>query len=329
MHVVLDRRDARMQIALDGSLRLTGSDLAAKLLGNTRLAITGIMDGADITASQITLDGSAMKANLEGTLKSKRLNYTFALDLTDLSRLAGTLQGTLALKGNAAGPTDKAELTATGSAVMATKGFARQRVAIELKAAGLPALSSGSITMGGRLDGAPLSLQAAVSGDKMRRATLLARWRSLDAKADLSMTADGALGGTAKLAIGRLSDIAAFIGNNLAGAADASIRLHNRRGKTDADVSGNISDLRMVSATARTASFRGSVNDVTGRPVVNLDLEADDISVEGWKGEAQAKLRGPSDELKIALSTNLADAGAAKLRAQGDAQLDLPSKRLW
>ncbi|MEP7356561.1 MAG: hypothetical protein ABI847_04935, partial [Anaerolineales bacterium] len=155
VHAVLDRRDTHMQAVLDGSLRLTGPSLPSRLLGKTRLAITATMDGEDITASHIALDGSTLKADLKGTLRNKRLNYILALDLTDLSRLTSTLQGTLALKGTAAGPTDRAELAATGSALVASEGFARQRVAIEVKAAGLPALSNGSVAMGGRLDGAP------------------------------------------------------------------------------------------------------------------------------------------------------------------------------
>ncbi len=328
LHAVLDKRDTRMQVALDGALRLTGANLAAKLLGNAQLALTGTMDGDDITASHITLNGSALKADLEGALRARRLNYTLALDLTDLSRLAGELQGTLTLKGTAAGPTDKVELAATGSALMATKGFARQRVAIELKAAGLPALSSGSLAMGGRLDGAPLSLRAALTGDKIRRATLLARWRSLDAQADLSIAANGAPGGTAKLAVRRLSDIAPFIGADLAGAADASVNFRNRRGATDADVNAEISGLRLASVTAQTATIRGSVSDVTGRPLLNLDLAAGDISAQGWKGGGQATLRGPLEGLKIALNTSLADANGGKLEAQGEAQLNLPDKQL-
>ena len=49
------------------------------------------MDGSDITASHIAFEGTAIKGDVEGTLRDKRLNYRLALDLTDLSRLAGTL----------------------------------------------------------------------------------------------------------------------------------------------------------------------------------------------------------------------------------------------
>ena len=171
--------------------------------------------------------------------------------------------------------------------MLATKGFARQRVTIELKANGLPALSNASLAMGGRLDGAPLSLRAAVTGEKARRATLTARWRSLDAKADLSMAASGALEGVAKLGLQRLADIAPFTGIGLAGAADASITFHTRRGKTKAGVDARFSGLGVDATTAQTMSVSGSVSDVTGKPHFDLDMAGSRIAVVGWNGDAR------------------------------------------
>lgn len=328
LHATFGRQDSRMTMALNGALRMTGANLPARLLGRSNITLTAALENSDVTASHLTLEGAAAKADIEGTLRRKRLNYTLALDLTDLSRLAGTLQGSLALKGTANGPSDRIEVAANGDALMASRGFARQRLAIELKAAGLPALSQATLAVGGRLDGAPLSLRAAVTGNSTRHATLAAAWRSLNAKANLSLAANGALDGTAGLALMRLADLAALTGTGLSGAAEASATFHDRHGRTDARTEIRVSGLNAASVAVQAATASGTITDLTGKPHFDLALAASHVAAQGWNGDAQARLQGPLDRLAITLDAAFADATAAKLAAHGEARLDLPRAQL-
>jgi translocation and assembly module TamB len=281
LHAALEQQDARLHATMDGTVLLQGTGLPARLLGRTQITLAMTMEDGDITASHLQLNGAAVKAEADGTMRRKRLAYGMTLNLTDLSRLADGWQG-------------------------------------------LPALSGATLTMGGHLDGAPLSLQASLTGAKARRAKLTAHWRSLDAQADLAITAGGALGGTAKLALRQLSDIAAFTGTTLSGSAGAAIIFHDRHGKTDADIDASIAGLAAASAKVQTVSLRGTVSDLTSKPHADLSLQAGNIAAQGWTGGAQAKLAGPLEQLQVVLETQLSDASAAKLTAHGAAQLDLP-----
>lgn len=328
LHATLDQQGKQSRLALDGALRMTGTGLPARLLGKARLALTAALDGEDITASHLSIDGAAVKAEAEGALHNKRLNYNLALNLTDLSRLAGSLQGALTFKAHAAGPLDQAELMGSGSADMATRGFARQRLVIEAKAQGLPAVSSASVALGGRLDDAPLSLRATVAGSTVRHIALTGRWRSLNADADLSRAANGALDGKAALALKRLADIAVFTGSTASGAANAAVTFHNRNGRTGADVDAMLSGFSLAPAAAQSVSLKGTVSDLTGKPQVDMALNAGQIAVQGWTGDAQARAQGPLDRLKLVLDAGLIDANGAKANAHGGAMLDLQHRQL-
>ncbi len=327
LHLLLNPEDAGMRIALDGRLNANGNTLPARLLGRSVLTATATVRDGDLVASHLRLKGAAVTADAEGSLRRQRLNYRLAFDLGDLSRLAKTLQGSLTLRGNASGPLNDVGLVAGGSATLATQGFARRRVDIDLKAEGLPAFKNATMMLDGRLDDAPLSLRAAWHGGRARQARLTARWRSLDARADIAIGAGSAWSGKAQLALPHLADITSFTGVALSGAADATVTLRPRGAKTDAAVTAALHDLRAGAASLDTASLRGRVGDVMGAPQFDLALILHRIAVQGWMGDAQGRVQGPVDRLAVSLESAFRNAAAAPLTARAAALLDTSRKQ--
>ncbi len=314
LHIAVVQADARMTVALDGKLDIQGTAIPARLLGrNATVAMQAVLEGGDLSQSRIRLQGAAIATDVEGSLRKGVLNYRLALDLKDLSRLTDSLQGTLSLHGDVHGPLKNAALSAGGAAVLATKGFARQRISIALQAQGLPAPRQAELTLDGRLNGAPLLLHAALKDASARQVTLAAHWRSLDAKGD--GTIGSALSGKLTFALRQLADIAVFTGGKLSGAADATVVLKPRGGKTDSLVQVHVRDLRLEALAAQNISLHGAIGDVTGKPLFALAAEAQGLAAQGFSGGAQAKLDGPLDRLAATFNTDLKDGDGAAVKA--------------
>jgi translocation and assembly module TamB len=329
LHITATQAGTQMTIALNGNLNTQGTAIPARLLGrNATLSLNAVLDGSDLTQSHVQLHGAAINTDVEGSLRKNVLNYRLALDISDLSRMANTLQGTLSLRGRANGQMGQAKLSVSGGASLATKGFTRQRVNIDFQAEGLPGLRAGQLTVNGRLDGAPLSLRAALKGDRTRQANLTARWRSLDAKADIAIGENSALSGKAVLGLRQLADIAVFTGATATGAADAAATFKAHGGKTDTLLQANIRDLHLDAANAKRVSLHGAIGDIMGKPRIGLVADIQGLTTQGFNGVAEGKLDGPLDRLTIVSSADLKDASGGSLKANAAASLNLTEKHL-
>ncbi|HKB95510.1 MAG TPA: translocation/assembly module TamB domain-containing protein, partial [Rhizomicrobium sp.] len=329
LHITLAQAGQQVTVALNGKLNMQGAAMPARLLGrNATLSMNTVVEGNDLIQSRVQLHGAAITTDVEGSLRKNVLNYRLVLDISDLSRMMNTLQGTLSLRGTANGQMGQAKLSVSGRTSLATKGFARQRVNIDLQAEGLPGLRAGRLTMDGRLDSAPLILRAALKGDRTRQANLTARWRSLDAKADIAIGENSALSGKAVLGLRQLADIAVFTGATVTGAADAAVTFKPHGGKTDTLLQANIRDLHLGAASARLVSFHGAIGDVMGKPRIGLAADIQGLTAQGFNGVAQAKLDGPLDRLTIVSSTDLKDGSGGPLKADAAASLNLTGKHL-
>jgi len=322
------QENMQVQVALDGRMRLAGDTLPARLLGDSSLTMTATARKTDLTASHVRLQGAGLTVDATGTVLSGRLNYSLALELNDLSKLAKTIQGTLALKGSATGPIHDASFTVGGAAVLATQGFARQRVSIGVKAEGLPAAKSASLTLDGRLNNAPLAMQATLTGTKTRQAKLTAHWRSWAADAAVAIGGDSNLSGTVRMAVRNLSDITPFVGTPLQGAADMAASLRPRSDKTDATVTAHLSNLKSSGISVATVTLSGSAADILGKPQLNVTGHVQQASAQGWTGDSDLSVQGPRTALAVALQARLTDPQNAPLNVQASANADLDRKQV-
>jgi translocation and assembly module TamB len=327
-HVGLKQDGSQNRIALDGKLNTTGTALLARLLGHqAALTLTATLSGSDLTASHIAMKGAGFSSDVEGSLRKGDLSYRLALDLPDLSRLAGTLDGALSLTGDINGPMDKAMLKASGTARMATKGFARQRIAIALEAQDLPKLTRARLSLDGQLDRAPVTLRAALDGDKTRRVSLDGKWRSLAAKADLAIT-QSLVSGTAKIALGQLADIAVFTGQTMQGAANVALTLKPQGDKSNVLLTADLRDVAMAGVAVHGANLHGGASDLFGKPVLGFSVTADGVNAQGFSGTAGGEVHGGLDRLAITLQTDMKDSIGGVLKTHAATTLDVTHSRV-
>jgi len=327
-HVALNRNGSQTQVTLNGRLTTRGTALPARLLGQrATLALNATLDGADLVQSHVQMEGAGFASDVQGSIRKGDLRYHLALNLSDLSRLAPTLDGALALTGDVSGPLGKAALTAGGAASMATKGFARQRIAITLAAQDLPALTRARLALDGQLDKAPLTLHATLNGDKTRQVALDAKWRSLTAKADLSI-AQSLVSGSARIALGQLADMVVFTGQTMQGAANAALTLKPQGGKSNAQLVADLHNLMVAGVGVHNATLHGNASDLFGKPVLNVSAAADGVAVQGFAGNAGGDLHGGLDKLAITLRADMKDSTGAPLTTSTAASLDVTHKQL-
>ncbi|HEX4637841.1 MAG TPA: translocation/assembly module TamB domain-containing protein [Rhizomicrobium sp.] len=326
LHIALAQDDKRLHMVVNGVLDAQGTAIPARLLGRkATLTLDAMLEGSDLTASRMQVKGAAVASDVSGSLRKGVFNYRLGLDLSDLSQLTPRLQGSLNLRGTVGGPLGKETLSASGFASLATPGFARQRVNLTLQANGLSALQDAKLGLEGRLDDAPVLLAAAWHNS---RASLTARWRSLDAKANIAVDKNTTLAGQAHFAMSRVADIAILSGETLEGSAEASVIFKPRNGKTGATIDATIEKLKTASLGAQKLSLHGTVDDATGAPALGLGAAAQGLAAGDFKGTAQAQLKGPLDRLDIALSSDMKDSQAAVLKAGATGRLNLSSKQV-
>jgi translocation and assembly module TamB len=321
LHVSVADDGKRLHLALNGKLDTQGTAIPARLLGRkATLDMDATLEGADLTQSHMQLNGAAIASDVSGSLRKGVLNYRLALDVSDLSRLAAALQGTLRLRGNVNGPLGKEDLSASGSASLATQGFARQRVNIALQATGLANLQEAKLNLDGRLDDSPLLLRAAW---RKQQASLTGRWRSLDAKAGIQVGKNTTLAGQVHLTLRQMEDLAVFTGQAIEGSAEATVLFKPSGGKTGAAVDANVKGLRQGTLAAQNLSLRGTVQDVMGKPGLALALAAQGLTAQGFDGAGEAHLDGPLDQLNITLAGAMKDVTGAAWKAKADARANL------
>ncbi|HVV26512.1 MAG TPA: translocation/assembly module TamB domain-containing protein [Rhizomicrobium sp.] len=328
-HVTARRSGTQTEVALKSTFDTQGPAVPARLLGRKAvLDLDAALDGNDVARSRLHVTGAAITADVSGSLQKNILNYRLALDLSDLSRVAGTLLGTLRLRGNVNGPIHDAAVSASGTASLATKGFSRQAINIELQAEGLPSLRTARLDTAGRFDGAPLAVHAALAGGRTRPITLSARWKSLNATANITMPQGTAASGKANVAVARLADFAVFTGNQIAGSANAALTLKARGAKTDATLQAQLQDLKTGDTAVHTVGLNGTASDILGKPAANLALAVQGIVAQGFSGDAQARIDGPADRLALTFDTSLKDNGGQTAKAGAAALLNLSRQQI-
>ncbi|HSM96209.1 MAG TPA: translocation/assembly module TamB domain-containing protein [Rhizomicrobium sp.] len=296
-------------LALDARLKTEGTALLARMLGrDATLTFRANVVGSDIASSTVTLRGAGVTSDVKGSFRDRKLDYTVALGLPDVSRMAPAMNGTVSLTGHVTGPLETAHLQMSGGGDLASRGFAPQRIGISLQATGFPGPSSARVRVGGRLDNASIAIAGDLtSGHGSRNTKLSADWKSLNARADVTLANGGAASGKAALELGRLSDLAGFIGTALDGSLSAAIDFKPAGKGSRATLRAQASAIRAGDVKIGAATANGVIDDVFSKPSLALNASAQKIDARGFSGAANARLDGPLDKLGIALETRLLD----------------------
>lgn len=295
-------------VSIKGGVNAQGASLAARLLGKATVSGDARFDSAGISRSRLQVDGAAVAMRLDGALRQSLLNYNVSTDVKDLSRLSSTLTGQAGMSARITGPVNHAGFQATGTADIARKGAPRQRINLRMEAQDLPALTSASFKANGRLDGASLALDAALTGKGGRRTVRVAGdWKSLRLRADVALPAGASPTGRGTLNIGTLADVAPFMGMRTEGKVSLAAQLAGSGGARNLTVQGRADSLVQNDARVETVTVDGTVNDLFSAPNLAIHYNASGISAQGWSGGGDGTLRGPLQSLEIGLQSRLTD----------------------
>ncbi|MDR3528787.1 MAG: translocation/assembly module TamB domain-containing protein [Rhizomicrobium sp.] len=320
------RNATGLDLTAKGTVSVTGTSAIAKLLGKTVLEATAHLGAEGALALRTNLKGAAIRAEISGSQRNGRRDFTGDVGITDLSRLSATIAGSFSLRGSLQGPVDNAKLTLNGTAAAATKGMARQTITIAAEASGLPKLKAATLRLAGSFDGAPVKLNSDIApagADAWKLSIAEGSWRS--ARLGGAVTLAGtALRGSLQLAVANLADIAALAGVPLSGTIAADTEL--QPGLATVHLVGNA----IVSGTATLGHVElgGTIHDPLGSPVLALTLNIPQLTTSAVSGSAALRLNGPPNALSANLTTALTLTDGHHFSVDADASADTSAKHL-
>ena len=363
---LIDQVGDDFRVAANGTVNAARGEgpLPQLIGGNARVAINATVNGSDIALSDARLEGSAANIQVSGRVRDNDIELDWRFGLSDLSLLADQLVGDLSAQGQAQGPWRTARVQATAVANVGTPAIQRQQINISLNAIGLPRPESGTFSAQGRFDDAPLSLEGELAREEggLRATIERGAWKSLDARADVSIPDAGDVSGTATWRLARLGDIATLIGEPIAGSVQGDVELRLRDGDTSAEITaraqdieyantnvesiegdanfamrGDVSSVRIEAraneisaedATIGTATINGRIDNPFDGPSLALAVDAARLTAASFSGGAKAQIDGPTDAIGIRLEWTPRDSEGNAAEISTAARLDLPQQRL-
>ncbi len=318
-------------VKVDGTANFTGGQAPVPtLLGPTTYGVTASLVGQDITITRAVVDGRAAHAAVTGSDAGGTLALAWHLALTDLTAASPQVVGALEAGGRIDGPPSGLAVQADIKGDVGTKSVPRGPVTVAVRAEGLPANPSGTITAQGRLAGAPLDLDASVThrADGGLHAVITrASWRSLAASADLVLPHAASVPvGTLSLRMTRLADLSPLVGQAIAGSVTARIATTASGGRPDARIDIQAQDIASARATLARLSLTGSVRDPATNPEVALVLSLDGLAASGVAGRARVTADGPQTALLLRTTAALTVSDAPATLA-ASARLDARARQ--
>jgi translocation and assembly module TamB len=219
------------EMEAEGWVRLERAPLAALAGEETRFALAATRRGDVVALDRLEIDTPGLRLSGSGRWDGARGEAALEASLPDLALLAAPLRGAARLVLRAEGTPQDVALTLSGSGVAGTEGFAPLPLVLEGRASGLPSAPKMSLSARATLEDAPLALElegARAADGTLRLDVPAASWKSLQAQAALTLAPGDVLPqGTARLELGRLEDLRAFVpglpaGRVLAEAARAA-----------------------------------------------------------------------------------------------------------
>jgi len=321
LNVTAARAGEKITLDMQGGIRADGASLLARMLGrDARLTFHTLVSGSDVQDSRVQMRGAGFDTAISGNYRSGRMDFRVAAGLTDLQRLSPVLDGAMQMSGTVRGEVAKAAIDLSGSADMASRGFKRQRIALKVRATGLPNPTEARVTGNGGFDDAPFALaadwKAAGSG---HAAKLSLGWKSLALNADIALPLKGALGGRATLEQKDLGDLKSFVGMELRGDLKAAADLSNQNSKQQIALHLTANALRVADAALNVLTADGAVADAFDAPRLDVRLTGDGLATNGITGGAKALLSGPLDALAATVTADLRDSDGQPAHLAADA----------
>ncbi len=314
-----------------GTVDGSGAALLSRLMARgTHVAVHFRMArNGDFAIDKANVAGAGLKLDASGAQKDGGLDFTWKAELPDVSRVVPSLRGRLAGQGRMQGPQKTFAVSATGNGALATQGYEQGPLTFTLNAQGVPDRIAGSLSLQGRLDAAPLRLEAAFDprGNGVTHIALKTLdWRSAHAVGDFVLPRNArGLTGSSDIHIGQLADIGVLIGQTLKGAAQGRITITGDGARTMSDVHITANGFAVAGVTSNTMAIDGRIADPLGTPDAALTVKTGGLVVAGFTGNADAKVNGPLAALRVAMTAQVKD-GDSVFPLGADATVDTDRK---
>ncbi|CAD6879621.1 Inner membrane component of TAM transport system [Methylomonas albis] len=331
-HGMLTLKAARQadgsKLEIAGILGLSGGSSWARLLGESAkfdLSMAG--EKENMTLSWLQLDGKALSLSAHGELDSGNADFEWQAQLNDVSAIADTASGKLAIEGSLNGERDDLTLEAKLNGNLKSQGYPGGPIKAALQLQHLPDAPDGRINLNGELIGSPIEVRLAVDspgGKTIRLDIDQADWKSTRASGGLTLTRDNSPpAGKIVMKINRLADFRPLLGQPLSGSADATLELGERGGRPLAKIGLEARNAGLEgTATAETSSLALTVSEPTTQARLDGLLTLNGISAGKISGSARLKMEGAMDSLHLGLSAISPNLNGSAAQLSAAAQLN-------
>jgi translocation and assembly module TamB len=331
----VDRTGDEIRIAGNGTISTTMSDdPVSRLIGdNARLVVNATVNGSVVAISEVRLDGPSANVRMTGRVTDNDVGLDWSLGLNDLSLLTASLVGDLNAQGQLRGPWQTAQLEATGVANVGTPTIPRQRIDISANATGFPRTERGTFTAQGRFDDAPVSFEGELARMSAGLQAVVDRvtWKSLSARADITVPDDGGVSGNATLRLAQLRDLSSLIGEPVDGNAEAEIDLSSRDGATTAEIMVRAQDVRYADAMLAGLETDATLTTQNNRTSVQVNARASNVALQDaaiTRATVMGRVDEPFDSPSLALTLDAAALSAGEFTGNATAQVNGPTNAL-
>jgi translocation and assembly module TamB len=293
-------------VTLDATAALgAGTEVWSGAVGDrATLALSGALSERAIVLDSVKFMGRAVSLTANGEItrpqpgspnsspSAVHANWDFTA--SDLKLLSPLLAGTLKANGKVEGPSTALAAEAQMSSTLAVRGSPTGTVSAAIKLRGLPSAPTGTFMVQGSLDGAPLHVDVAMEQSQAGLVHALihsADWKSAHMDGDITVaTATAQTHGQLRLQMGQLAELQDLIGTKVEGSLAGTVELHPDQGRTHA----------------------------------KIHVDARDLAVAAFAGNAQVTVEGVADKLAFTLGLQLPKlyGSAASLSADGSLSLD-------
>ncbi len=310
-----------------GTVGITGGQpQAVALLGaDATLALDATLAGSDVTLRDLAVRGHAVSLDASGTRTAQGVDARAHLALPVLADLSPAVSGDLLVDLAAHGPPDAlaADLHASGD--VGGPGIRRGPITLAVAATALPRTPDATVSLGGRLDGAAVTLAAHARRDAAGATTVHVAaldWKSLHGRADLALAPGATIPtGTLDLRMARLADLSSLAHRSLAGTLAATLALDRDVARIDVRAGG----LAASGARVGTLALKGTVARPQTAPDLDLALVVGDAGSGAIRGvSARATARGTLAALGDTLVADVPDLDGAPAHLALADTVDLP-----
>lgn len=318
-----------LDIRLDGSTDAVKTGIAAvdSIFGATS-RISGALERngpEDFAVRNLALEATGLTLAANGTMSSTLADLKTTVSLDDLKRVDPRLSGKLDADAAFSGSLNDLGVAARVAVPQGTAmGQKIEGLGLDLNARNLTGLPSGDFRLDGRIAEKPAQGGGAFAMGENGAARLEGldlAIGSVSAKGDVARGEDGLFAGKLAVAAGNLADLSALALTEMAGKLNADVDLGNANGVQSVSVKASADGVRAAGQSIGSARIDASITDPTGQPVMNgnIDLNNVNAGVHIPRAKIVARGQGQGTALQIdAVVDGMDVTGAAQLNHSGD-----------